>query len=125
MLERMNSRRSRSSFSISLRLMQPVRRSNASVMVAARRMEGLPGAVRGAFARFRARGRVDIAHARLRLVDGGISLALLHLPVGFPSQRVLGDLPQVSSSDEVVERLRCLVLVERVLVDERAELEEV
>src|SRR3954468_7628431 len=120
MLERMNSRRSRSSFSISLRLMQPVRRRRASAMVAARRM-GSPGAVRRAFARLRARGRVDVAHARLRLVDRGIRLALLHLPAGFAGQRVFGDLPQVSGSDEVVERLRRLVLVERVLVDERAE----
>ena len=68
---------------------------------------------------------MDVGEAGFLLVDGHQDVFLHDFPVGLAGHGIDGDLAEVSGGNEIVERLRGFLLVERVLGDDGTERREV
>jgi hypothetical protein len=80
-----------------------------------------PSAVGGAIGGGVVGGGVDVGDTRFLLVNRHEHVFLNHFPVGFAGHGIDRELAQITRGDQLVERLRGFLLVERVLRDDRAE----
>src|ERR1700680_424602 len=84
-----------------------------------------PGAVGGAVAGGGAGGGVDVGDAGVLLVHRQFYIFLYDFPVRLPGHGIDWNLTEIARGDQVVERLRSLLLVESVLRDDRAKRAEI
>lgn len=67
---------------------------------------------------------MNVRHALFTL--GGIWIfACGHGPIRLPSDRIFGQLAHVAARNKIVERLRQLLLVRRILIEQRAQPEKI
>ena len=68
---------------------------------------------------------MDVCDAGFLLVDGHHDILLYDFPVGLAGEGIERNLPQISGSNQVIERLGRFLLIERVLRDDGAKSRQV
>src|SRR5579864_2602860 len=85
----------------------------------------LPGTVCFAIECRSGRGRVCPRNSGLLRIYCIIGILRIGCPVGFPGHGIDGQLRKISRSDQIVEALRGLALIQSVLFDETVQLEQI